>query len=609
MKQINRYITIVLLCTLYIVLCTSIYAQKFTASASKTVVAVGEQFQITFAINTSASSFKAPSLNEFDVYSGPNQSQSMQFVNGNMSQSISFSYIIAAKKEGKYTIAPASVNADGKKVESNSMVIEVVKGSGNAGTGGGNQRNSNSSSQQTANDNLFAKTTVSKTKVYVGEQIMVSHKIYTRLNLRGFQDYELPSYNGFWSQDVVSKGQIELTTENIDGAMYQVAELKKVFLFPQRSGTLEIEPVEVTCIVRERSSNAPQSIFDQFFGGGGYKDVSYKIKSRPVKIDVSALPEANKPKDFSGAVGNYTMKTQLSKEKLKVNDAINLVYTISGRGNLKLIDAPAVNFPQEFEKYDPKVTDNVSVSSSGVAGSKTFDYLLIAREQGTFKLDALSFSYFDPEKKSYVTLPAPEFSIQVDPSDNKDDTKNVVITSVTKESVKQLGSDIRYIKTNSASLRKQNEFFFGSGLFYAGIAFPGFLALALILVKRSQDKANSNVVALKSRKANKIAQKRLSVANQFVKENKRDLFCDEIFKALYGYLSDKFSIPISNLSKDSIKNTLDSMKVKEESVSSLLQMLNTCEMARYAPSAVEQNLIKVYEDTVTIITNIENEIA
>jgi hypothetical protein len=613
MKKVIGYISISLLIGLAVLLFTSdLMGQSFTAAVSKNRVAVGEPFQIEFSIsNGGADNFKAPAaLKDFDVYQGPNHSSSMQIVNGNMSQSTSISYVIAAKREGKFTIGPASITSGGNKKESNSIIIEVAKGG--AGNTNANNNNSapaqgNSAPVQSSDENLFARTSVNRTKVYQGEQITVVHKIYTRLSLRGFQDVKFPSYNGFWSQDAPQKGQITLTNENIDGINYNVAELKRTFLFPQRSGTLEIEPVDVECIVRQRSRQA-QNVFDQFFGTGGYEDVLMKTKSKPVKIEVLPLPEANKPEDFSGAVGNFSFKASMNKSKVKTNEAINLSISISGSGNLKLIDALKVNIPEDIEKYDPKINDNIAASNSGVSGTKSFDYLLIPRQAGDFKIDKINFSYFDPDKKTYVTLPSPEFNINVSKGKD-DDISSPTVMDMQKKDVAIVGNDIRYIKTNNIELTKKDNGFWGSKGFYGGIFSPMLLFAAFILARRKHVNDNSNMVLVKSRKANKMARKRLTQAEKHLKENKKEQFYEEIFKALYGYLSDRLSIPFAELTKESISAALRSKAVDEETCMKLEATLNNCEYARYAPSAVSNDLQGAYNDAASVITRIEDQIS
>lgn len=590
-------------------LTNSSYSQKLTASVNKTKVAVAETFQLTFSLNTSGSNFKAPNLNDFDVYSGPNQSSSMSYVNGAMTQSITLSYILAAKKEGKYTIAAASVVSNGTTLQSNPIIMEVSKGQTNtANQSNGNQTVQNPSTPTTENlaDNLFVKTIVNKTNVYQGEQITVTHKVYTRFQLRGFQDVKFPDYTGFWSQDMpMNNQQIQLSNENIDGVNYQVAELKRTYLFPQRSGKLEIEPVTVECVVRKQSNKRPRDIFEQYFGGG-YEDAVYSVKSKPVTINVSPLPQTNKPNNFSGAVGEYSFKAQLNKDKIKANEGINLTITLIGKGNIKLVDPVKIDFPEDFETYDPKTNENISIGQTGVTGTKTFDFLIIPRHEGDYKIENLNFGYFDPNKKEYVIIPSPEFNIHVEKSVIENAT--VISNLPHQEDVKVLGNDIRYIKTKHLELKEKNRHFFGSPLFYAGLISPIFAFIGFIFLRRKSQEQNKDAAVVKSRKATKMAKKRLSVAEQHLKQSNKELFYVEIFKALYGYISDKLNIPIADLNKEHISETLKNKNVTTETIEKLITTIHNCEYAKYAPSIVSGDLNQIYQHTVELITKIENEI-
>ena len=594
---------------LFIFLTNVVFAQKLTGQASKTKVAVGESFQLSFTLNSSGSNFKAPALNDFDVYSGPNQSTSMSYVNGSMSQSITLSYIVAAKKEGKFNIGSASVNVNGATIQSNAFSVEVVKGSANAQAQGNNNQpaqNPSAPTNENLSDNLFVKTFVSKTKAFLGEQITVTHKVYTRYQLRGFQDIKFPDYTGFWAQDVPNNPQIQVVNESIDGVTYQVGELKRTYLFAQRSGKLEIEPMNIECVVRKQSNRKPRDVFEQFFGGG-YEDATYSVKSKAVAIEISSLPEANKPAGFSGAVGNYSFKVQISKDKVNANDAVNLVITLNGKGNIKLLDPLKINFPEDFETYDPKTKENITSGAAGVSGSKTFDYLIIPRHEGDYKIDQINFSYFDPEKKAYVTLPSPEFNIHVDKGAGTEESVSV-FNPRSKEDVKVLGNDIRYIKTNDIQLQSKDDYFFGSPLFYLGLISPFFAFIGFIFIRRKNTELNKDVVAVKSRKATKMAKKRLLLAEQYLKSSNKEQFYVEIFKALYGYISDKLNILAADLNKEHISDKLKEKSVNESTIQQLITTLDNCEYARYAPSAVSGDLNGIYQNTVSLITKIEHEI-
>ncbi|MBN8696737.1 MAG: protein BatD [Bacteroidetes bacterium] len=586
---------------------TSVMAQKFVAQASKTTVAVGEAFQISYTLNTSGSNFKVPALKDFDVYSGPNQSTSMSFVNGAMSQSVTLSYVIAAKKEGKITIGPATVNVDGKTIQSNSLTFDVVKGSNNYPNSSNQGNANNTAPSENVSDNLFIRATVNKTKAVVGEQISVVYKVYTRYQLRGFQDIKFPDFNGFYSMDVpMNNQQVQVTNENLDGVNYQVAELKHSFLFPQRTGKIEIPPMEAELVVRKKSNRQPRDIFEQFFGGG-YEDAVYSVKSKVVQIDVQALPDANKPKSFNGAVGDFSYKVQLSKDKVKANEAVNLKITLTGKGNIKLVDAPELSFPDDFEVYDPKENENIVVNGGGVSGSKTFDYVLIPRYEGDYKIDQIQFTYFNADKKEYVSIPSPELLIHVEKGDASA-AKASVFNPTDKNDVKILGEDIKYIKINNSEFKPLETHFFGSVIFYLCLIIPFSLFAGTLWYYKKQLELNKNIVAVKSKKATKLAKKKLAIAEKYLKLNNKELFYAETLQAIQGYVCDKLNIDHASLNKDRIQEELAKRSVSMASIVQLLELINSCEFARYAPAAVSADLPQVYQSTVELITKIEDEI-
>ena len=594
--------------------CTTLYSQTFKASASRTTVGTGEQFQIEYSIDANAGGFHPPAFAGFDVYSGPNESQSVQFINGNVSQSISVSYILAGKQEGTFTIGPASITVGGKSISSNSLTIKVVKGSAPAPS----QQNSAQQAQTPGNPNqpqsvtpngdvkknLFMKLLPGKSKVYQGEQVLLTIKLYWRLNLQNIASPSFPEYNGFYNEDITPKNaQIVPTKENYNGISYGVALLKQTILIPQHPGTLKIDPATVDCIVAERTKS--NDVFEQFFGGG-YRSVKYTIKSEPISIEVMPLPETKK--SFSGAVGQFNIKGTLDKSNVKANDAINLNITLSGSGNLKLVDSLPVRFPPDFDHYDPKLTDHFSATASGVSGSRSFNYLLIPRHQGNYKIPSEEFTYFDPQKKSYVTLSIPEFSIDVAKGDNN----NAVTMSgggTSKEDIKLLGQDIRYIHTGHvAASSSGGEFFLYSYPFYAGLSIPVLAFILIVFARRKYIEMNKDITSVKQRGATRMAKKRLKTAFKYIASNNKEGFYEEIHKALNNYLSDKFTIPVADLSKENISAKLAEKNTKPETLQALISMLDNCEYARYAPATVTSNLNEVYQSTVKLITQLEDEI-
>lgn len=579
------------------------------ATATKTRVAVGEDFQISYSINSSASSFRGPSLGDFDVYGGPNQSTSVSIVNGNMTQSISFSYILVAKKEGKFTIPPATVVVGNKRIESKPLTIEVVKGSAGSTqqpqARSGNQPQQGQVQEGDFGDDIFMKCIVNKTRAYAGEQIFATYKIYTRLSIVDNTLNEMPTFNGFWTEDITPKDQsVTLHTENYEGVTYQVAELKKMLLFPQRTGTLSIDPLSLDCIIRQQVRSRSQSIWDQFFGGG-YRDYRVTVRSKPVKIEVLPLPEANKPADFTGAVGSFSIESNISKETVKADEAVTLKVTISGKGNLKLIDPAKPVFPPDIEAYDPNLTDKVQTGPSGMSGSRVYEYLLIPRSAGDFKIAAPGFSYFDPDKKTYITLQSPEFSLHVQKGQGQ---SGAVTQGRTKEDVQVIGSDIRFIKTGVTEFEKDEQSFFGSPAFYTLTGLPLLLFAGFIAVYRKRQHELEDIAALKSKRAGNIARKRLELANQALKNRDHLKFYEEIYKGLYGYISDKLHLPVAGLTKDAIASSLEARGAGTETVSRLVKTLDECEFARYAPIRDVEGMEQIYADAEFVIRSTEQEI-
>ena len=385
--------------------------------------------------------------------------------------------------------------------------------------------------------------------------------------------------------------------------IYYVAEYSKAYLFPQRTGTISIGAIELDCIVRRATKRQPRNIFEQFFGAGGYEDVAIKVKSKPVKVDVIDLPTENKPQNFSGAVGDFGYKAEIDKNQVKANEAFNLKITVSGKGNVKLIEPLKLDLPESFEVYDPKESENIK-TLGGMSGSITYNYLIIPREKGEFTLNNLGFNYFDAEKKQYVSIPSPDIKLTI----LEGDPGSAQIIAPKKHGVKESENDIRYIKTGDLGLKKNDEEFFSSTTHYLLLIFPTLLFFAGLFLVRQHVKANSNVMAVKERKAAKLAKKQLVIAEKHMSSNNKEAFFTEVLNALNKYIGDKFALSIVDLSKEKISEMLLSRNVSDVTTKNVIDTLNTCEYAKYAPSAVTGDLKKVYEDTVELISQIENQI-
>jgi hypothetical protein len=579
---------------------------KFTASASKTEIGTEEHLEVTFTVNRNVNDFTPPKFTNFRILSGPNQSTSMSWINGVSSASTSFSYILVPLQEGEFTVQPASINVKGQQFNSNPLYIKVFKGKG---TGASSAQKSRGSQQQEMrvsrriediNKQVMIRAVVDKTNAYVGEQIILSFKLYTQLALSGSNLDKIPALNGFWSQDINNANQqIEWRTEIYNGQEYNVADLKQTILFPERPGTLTIDPLEMTLLVRQFSGG--NSIIDQFFGS--YEDVKHSLKSKALKINVKPLPDTGKPDGFAGAVGQFNFEALTDKQELQANEALNYKLKITGSGNIPLINAPALNFPPDFEKYDPKVKDDYRESANGISGSREYEYLLIPRHPGDYTIDAFNFSYFDPQTGKYVDLKSNDFPIKVNPGKAENEAK--VVLPQNQQSITD--NDIRYIKTDSPKLRRVDESFYGSQLFYFMLASGPFAFLIALALKKWIKNRVGNMADQQNKKANKLAIKYLNDARQEINGDIK-LFYDAIYKGLYNYLSYKLNIPFANLNKEAIALQLQSKDVDQQLINKLIQTLDQCEMARFAPLK-DQSVSDVYNSAKTTIKNIEQTLS
>lgn len=583
---------------------------RLTADAPDVVVS-GDQFRLVFTVNSQdIKDFRAPSISGFDVLMGPTSSRqsSIQIINGKRTSnsSTTFTYILMAGKEGTYTVPAASVEVDGKKIFSNSLQIKVLppdKTSGGANDGGGSASSSRSqmAGSRITNEDLFITATASKTKVHEQEAILLTYKVYTLVNLRQLLG-KMPDLKGFHTQEVELPQQKTFSLEHYKGRNYNTTVWSQYVLFPQQTGKLEIPSITFEGVVAQQTvSDNP---FDAFFNGGGYVEVKKKIYTPRVTIDVQPLP--TKPAGFSGAVGEFNLTSNINTTDAKTNDAITLKLALSGTGNMKLISAPDIKFPQDFEVYDPKATDNLKLTGAGLSGTKTFEYLVIPRHAGEFKIPAVEFIYFDLKSNSYKTLKSEEYTIKVAKGEGNSD--QVIADFTNKESVKMLAKDIRFIKLGNTSIKPKGTFFFGTAVYRLWYLVPFILFVAFVIIYRKQARENANVAKMKTKKANKVAARRMKLAGKLLADGKKNEFYDEVLKALWGYISDKLNIPVSQLSKDSIETRLSDRGVSEELVKEFIGTLNECEFARYAPGDESEAMDKVYNAAVEIISKMENSI-
>ena len=587
MKTIRHWL-LVLFSTL--MLLPSARAQTVYAQVSSKRVQVGTPFEYAIVISVNATNYTPPNFKDFDIVSGPNQSSSVQYINGAITQQMVISFGLMARKEGKYTIGPAYVTANGQRYETSSMTIEVTKG---GAQGGGDQRGGAGIS----GEDLFIKTTVSKNRIYLGEQVTIVQKVYSRNQIIGYQKSNPPAYDGFYSQAQDSPTRGQLIMENVDGVNYYTHEIFRTVATANKTGKIQLNPIELVPIIRKQSATRPKSIFEQFFGGASYEDVPVPIRSRAQVIEVLALPEDGKPESFNGAVGNFLMRTEVSRTTLKANEAFNLKLIISGKGNLKLVNPPKLNLPESFETYDPRVSDNVN--------SKTFDYLIIPRQEGNYKLDKLEFSYFNLDTKKYVTNPSPQIDITVLPPDASGAGAQVYAP---RNQVKETENDIRYIKKGEFLLQKTRDEFFNSPLHLALLAFPVAALFGGWYARRTHIRNNSNLALVRERRAGGAARRQLRNAEKLKTQGNKDGFYAEVLTALNNYLSHKLNIPASDLSRERIFSSLNQRQVKEETSATLERTLETAAYARYAPGAVSGDLDAVYSDIVKLVTSLEQQL-
>lgn len=582
------------------------YAQKFSASIERTTVGLNDRFQVDFNFEggdiNNISNFRPPNFAGFRVLSGPNQSSSMQIINGRVSGSIGFSYILQPASMGEFTIGPASLDYAGKAYTTQPIKIKVEKGSPQQ------QQQSNNSgySQQDLAKNVFIVAEANKTRVTQGEQITVVYKLYTKLNIASPQITKLPSYEGFWSEEIGPIKQINFNLEMYRGERFRVATIKQVALFPSKTGTLNVTPFELNIPVIVKKKRTGNDMFDEFFNDsffGRSETVEFLAKSNTLKVQVDPLP-SGAPASFNGAVGNFTFRAELDKDKVTTNESVTLRMNLSGSGNIKLLNVPQLQLPGGFEKYEPKTVENIN-RGSVVSGQKIVDYLIVPRSVGTKEIPAVEFSYFNPATKKYVTLKSQTFKINV----RQGVGGEVASSNFNKEDVKLLNEDIRFIKLSDFNLEPKQEISFIKPWFWLSIVIPFFAMVGAFVYKSKQDKLYGNVQLLKFQKAEKEARKRLKLAKAALDSKQTTNFYSEISFALFGYLEDKLSIQKSEFTLDGAVEKLQRKSVNDEMIQRVKQIAERCEFARFAPQGEMQAAANdMYESTVKVIVDLDSTI-
>ena len=563
------------------------------------VVGANENFRLVFSITGDVTSFKGPEITDFEVLAGPSPStiSHTEIINGRRtdSKTTNYTYILLPKGEGKFTIPTASAEIDGKTYSSNPVAIEVVKtnqdsGSATQGRDGG-----------VSNDDIFLRMTVNKSQVVKGESLILTIKLYTKVAIERFEDVKFPSFNGFWSQEIEAPQNITLSDrENVNGTIYNSGLIRRYMLIPQQNGTLNIDAAEIMCLVQVRSSQGgSRSIFDSFFDS--FQNVRKRVSSSAQKITVDPLP-AGAPQSFSGGVGEFKMDARLSRDTLNANEALSMIVDISGSGNVNLLEAPKISFPGDFETYDVKTTDN----SSGVSGSKRFEYPLIPRSSGQFKIPAIEFSYYDISKKQYVTLKSKEFGVKVGlDGTGGSSMQGTLPLGVNRQAVRSISDDVRYIDIKQTGLKRGNQFFFASVTYFVSLALIVILFFVIERLLSKRIERNRDIAGVKNRRANKVARAKLKNAESLLKQGLYTGFYEELHRALLGYISDKLNLSIADLSKDNIREELIRKSVTEEHIGELLFLLDQCEYARYAPDPGGGEMDKNFARAIELISEME----
>lgn len=599
-----------LLFTLFLTGADKTFAQvMFKASAPATVVE-GEQFRLKYILNNEGKDLRLPDLPDFDILFGPSvtNSFSQSIINGKSTSetSVTYTYILMAKKTGTFTVAPASIKVDGSNYQSNSLQIKVLPPDESssqlprAGGGRDEERSSGPAAGTVSANDAFIRAIVSKNDPYEQEGFTVTFRLYTTLNVVNFGKIQFPEFEGFMVEEVSLPSNQQLQLERYNGRNYYTADLRKTLLFPQRSGQISIPRGSLEMVFSVPSGRRVST----FFGTQEVMvDTRKELVTNPLLINVKPLP-ANKPASYANAVGTFSLKSGINSTAVKANEAITITLEISGTGNLKLVRNPEIEFPNNFEVYDPTVTNSLNVTTNGLTGIRKIEYMAIPRYEGAYTIPSMEFTYFNPNKNSYETLTVPEQKLQIAKGDPGSGVANAFVN---RQDVK-VEQDIRFLKTGEPGYISATAFFIGSLNYWLWYLIPFVVLVSLFVINRKHARENANVALMRTRKANKMAIKRLKAANGYLRQQDKEHFYDEVLRAIWGYFSDKLSIPVARLSKDNIGEELSRKGISEQLAGKFIQILDTCEFARYAPAESNAGMDRVYNDTMEAIGEMENRL-
>lgn len=581
-------------------------AASFTVSAPRQVIK-GRQFQVTYTLeNAEGSNIKAADIPGAKLLFGPSESSSysMSIINGKREQksTVEYTYTYRAEKEGKYNIKGATINVGGKAISSQGFTIEILppdKNADNSSNSRGSVHIDDISSQSadrdvSAND-VFVRIILSKPSVYEQEATVCTIKLYTKYQISQFAPTLQPSFNGFLIEDLPIKGQIN-DIENVNGQNYMVAELKRCILYPQQSGKLTITSGNYDLTVVQYIQHRTMFGFMR-----EPVDKQIKVRSNSAQVTVKPLPSP-RPAGFNGAVGKFNISTELKPDKFKTNEAASYIVTISGTGNIKYVKSPDITFPSQLDVYDPQTTINANPNGNNVSGNTKFEYTFVPQYVGDFEIPAPDFVYFDPAAGKYVTLSTKAYNLKVE----KGVGSSSSASATDKKNILQKNKDILHIKTGNFALTRNVSFIVDSPAYWLWYLIPVLILASVIIVYRKQLKARSNVALMRTRRANKVAQKRLRTAKEFMKKHDSNGFFSEVLKAVWGYLSDKLNIPGSELNKENIASNLAEYGADQQLVDDIMRLLDDCEFAQYAPSQDDSRLGETYDLACDVMDRIEN---
>ncbi len=597
------------------------FAQNRIKVDAPNMVSADEQFNVTFIIegDERPSSFSWEVGSDFSLVWGPQkgESTSISIINGKRTKSsqYTFTYIVSPKATGHFELAAASAKIKGETVYSSTFPIEVLaessssssQSSSSSSQSGSSSSSSRNSTSNVSSDDIFLRFSLSKTSAVIGEPLTAELKLYQRVDIAGFEGARFPSFNGFWSQETAAPNNIDFHREEVNGQLYNAALLRRYVLIPQQAGDLTIDPAELSCLVNIRTaSRSTNSIFDSFFDTGT-TTVRKRLTTPAVHVKVKNLP-AGAPASFGGGVGNFKISARLSNDKLKTHEATSLIVTVSGRGNVSLLEPPAVKFPADLEVYDTKSSENTDKSTGGTSGSKTFEYPFIPRSYGEFTIEPIEYSYYDISTGKYQTVTTEPlvFDVEKGTASESSEAQSSGLTVTDRKDVKNLGEDIRFISAKAPSYKFRNTFFAGSLSYWAAVLIISILAFCVWYALRGMAARKADVVGSRNRKATKMALGRLRLAEDYLKKNLYSAFYEELHKALLGYVADKLNISVENLNKENISEQLSQREVPQELVDLYVSLIDACEFARYSPDAGNEAMTSHYNDAVKAISSIDS---